>query len=64
MAGTGGGFKQTLVGALLALAIGAGPLFLSHVNDAGFWQKSKAPFVVPAFAGGRCGAGPKQRVRR
>ena len=23
--------------ALLALAIGAGSLFLSHVNDAGFW---------------------------
>lgn len=24
-------------GALVALAIGAGSLFLSHVNDAGFW---------------------------
>jgi GntP family gluconate:H+ symporter len=23
--------------ALLALAVGAGSLFLSHVNDAGFW---------------------------
>lgn len=24
-------------GALVALAIGSGSLFLSHVNDAGFW---------------------------
>ena len=27
----------TTEGALLALAIGAGSLFFSHVNDAGFW---------------------------
>ena len=28
---------STTEGALLALAIGAGSLFFSHVNDAGFW---------------------------
>jgi GntP family gluconate:H+ symporter len=28
--------------ALLALAIGAGSLFLSHVNDAGFWLVSQS----------------------
>ncbi len=26
-----------MIGALLALAIGCGPVFFSHVNDAGFW---------------------------
>jgi GntP family gluconate:H+ symporter len=31
-----GGLTQTHA-ALLALAIGAGSVFLSHVNDAGFW---------------------------
>ena len=48
--GAGGGFKQTLVDtgvadiigdwvqdAPLVLAIGAGSVFFSHVNDAGFW---------------------------
>jgi GntP family gluconate:H+ symporter len=28
--------------ALLALAVGAGSLFLSHVNDAGFWLVSQS----------------------
>ena len=39
-----GGFRQVLVEgldgstvALLVLAIGAGSVFFSHVNDAGFW---------------------------
>jgi GntP family gluconate:H+ symporter len=31
-----GGLSDTHL-ALLALAVGAGSLFLSHVNDAGFW---------------------------
>src|SRR4051794_14504190 len=38
--GAGGGFKQVLIDTsrpLLVLAIGCGSLFLSHVNDAGFW---------------------------
>jgi H+/gluconate symporter-like permease len=37
--GAGGRFKQMLIASGIgdAIGIGAGPLFSSHINDAGFW---------------------------
>jgi gluconate:H+ symporter, GntP family len=37
---TGGGYSQVAV-ALIAMAIAAGSIILSHVNDGGFWISSK-----------------------